>query len=198
MFGHPQFFWMRPKFVFCWWEFRHFEWIPRSRFAWRVPVVGPRLCECWGGSAGCIQDGDTVIYLLVSMHLRNRETTTSFAVSNRFSYKKNENTIMNICLKMLNTVFNIYLTISTHPQIIGTKSSNCPTKTHPTQPYTQGARPYLPWRCDCHSAGSAVPSPSSPSLLRALQAWRRRFLRRTEVAPGHHTTRPSPIRRWPR
>lgn len=65
---------------------------------------------------GCIQDGDTVIYLLVSMHLRNRETTTSFAVSNRFSYKKNENTIMNICLKMLNTAFNIYLTISTHPQ----------------------------------------------------------------------------------
>ena len=35
--------------------------------------------------------------------------------------------------------------------------------------------------------GSAVPS---PSLLRALQAWRRRC-RRT-VAPGHHTTRPSP------
>ena len=34
---------------------------------------------------------------------------------------------------MLNTAFNIYLTISTHPQIIGKKSSNC-LKQKPNQP----------------------------------------------------------------
>ena len=110
---------------------------------------------------------------------------------------------------MLNTAFNIYLTISTHPQIIGKNifkiaqpRPNQPIQTHPNRFVSfqwwnpRGVRPYLPWRCDCHSVGSTVPSPSSPSVLRALQAWRRRFLRRTELAPGHHTTRPSPIRRW--
>lgn len=63
-----------------------------------------------------------------------RKPTTSFAVSKRFSYKNVTVTIMNIkSLKMLNTAFNIYLTISTHHQVIGKKSSNCPTKTQPMQ-----------------------------------------------------------------
>ena len=60
---------------------RHVGWIPRRPETWRVPVVGPGYANVTRAVPDASRMRDTSAgFAGFCMHLRNRETTTSFAV----------------------------------------------------------------------------------------------------------------------